>query len=555
MTCVRFLHQLVLVFIWVCLSSMQMAVADESIHLQKNSPFEVYQSFRQAIERLEQEYERYTQDKTTAQFKQLITDLGRVRQLFDLSEEAPATRVRVGNNAIAYLYDILARLPPLEPTSIPGFNEAQQGGAEQDLPARWTIPGTDIQIARIEEGPQSGHYLFAANSIAHLPEYYAEFIQRPLLEPRLYSSLYLEQSNVTGPLIPAAVAQFFPDWLQVHYFNTPAWKILIVGLVSFLFLVGCVFWVRWVWRRALKQEGVRRLVSLTAMPLGLLLWLKLSDSFITNQINPVGSFAKNEGLLASVLYYGLFAWLAWLVVYLVVELLGITLRANARHYDEALIRLLAKLAVVVIVAFILLQGADQLGIPALGLLAGFGVGGIAVALAAQSTVENIFGGLSLFADRPFSVGDKILFNQQSAQVLRIGPRSTRLRTRDGALCSIPNSDLAKMHIINFSLRSSCYLNQTLALHQDSDPEQVAQLLVLVRQRVLAEPLVEQSDGWPRVQLVGVTAGRIEICVRAIVLSTDYSEFLSVQEAVMLDVLRFTRCLGLKLAQPALPITK
>ncbi len=548
MICMRLFFRFIAVWVLGLAVSQSIALA-EPIHLQKNSPFDVYQSFTQAVERLEQDYSLYVQDKSTAQFHALIADMARIRQLFDLSEVAPATRARVGNNAIAYLYDILGRIPPVDLNTIPGYGGTEQGVSEQDLPLRWVIPGTDIQVVRIEDGPQSGRYQFAAGSVAHLPEYYQDYIHSPLTASRLYPSLYLEQSNVTGPWIPTALARVFPAWLHVHYSNTPAWKIVMVAVVCVLFLVVGSIWLRFIGRLAATQRGVKRLMGLTAMPVGLLLLLYGCDKFITQQLNPVGSFAINEGLIASILYYGLFAWLAWWLVYFLVELLGVLLRANDRPYDEALLRLLAKLVVVVLVAFILLQGADQLGIPALGLLAGFGVGGIAVALASQSTIENIFGGLSLFADRPFSVGDKIQFNNQSAQVLRIGPRSTRLRTRDGALCTLPNSDLAKMHIVNFSLRSSCYLNQTLALHHDSDPEQVRRLVPLIRERVLAEPLVEQGSGWPRVQLVGVTVGRIEICIRAIILSTDYSEYLAIQEAVMFDVLGYVRELDLKLAQP------
>lgn len=524
----------------------------EPVPIQRSSPFAVYQSFVGATERLENDYAHYVADKNAAKLKILLGDLRRIRQLLDLSETPPATRLRMGDSAIAYLYDILARLPPINPETIPGYVApgAPPGTTTaKELPVRWTIPGTEIQIARIDDGPYSGEYQFTAASVAHLAHYHDAIIDRPLLHPRTYPFFHLEQSNATGPWIPASFAERFPDWLQGHYFNTPAWKILLIGLINAAVLVIALLWVRVAWKRSVARTGVARWGGFLSIPIVLLVLLYGSDTFITTQVNPVGGFANTHGVIASILYYSLFAWLAWLVVYFLMEVLASFLHSASRQYDESLLRLSAKLVAVVAVATILFQGADQLGIPALGLLAGFGIGGIAVALASQSTIENIFGGLSLFADRPFRAGDRILFDKQSAKVLRIGPRSTRLRTRDGALCTVPNSDLAKMHIVNFTLRSSCHLDQTIALRSESAPEAIQELLTRTRERLLAEDIVEQGDGWPRVQLVGVDPGRINIRLRATLLTTDYSTFLATQEHIMLDVLKFLEPLDLKLAQP------
>lgn len=544
----RILLYLMCVCLWVVSGSTAAQTAQEPISINRSSPAGVYQSFIDATKRLEENYAQYSADKSKQQVQTLLGDLRRIRNLLDLSEVPPATRVRVGNTAVTQLYDILARLPAVDLETVPGFNEPEIVLKMNELPVRWIVPGTDIQIARIEDGPHAGEYQFSADTITHLAEYYQSLIDLPVLNSRIYPNLHLEQSNATGPLIPNHMTQDIPEILQKHYFDTPVWKIITIAIIWLLGLVVASIWVRYVWRKTESYSGLPRLGWLLSTPIVLWLVLYCADLFITTQVNPVGGFANNEGLIISILYYCLFAWFAWLLVYFVVESIIYSSQLTLRSHDEPLLQLIAKLVAIVAVISILIKGVDELGIPALGLVAGLGVGGIAVALASQSTIENIFGGLSLFADRPFSVGDKIYFNKQSATVLRVGPRSTRLRTRDGALCTVPNSDLAKMHVINFTLRSCCYMDQTISLRHDSDAERIRLLLAQIRENIQLEELVEIKDGWPRVQLVGMGVGHIDIRIRATFLTTDYSEFLVIQENVMMHVLESMRNLGLKLAQ-------
>jgi len=101
-------------------------------------------------------------------------------------------------------------------------------------------------------------------------------------------------------------------------------------------------------------------------------------------------------------------------------------------------------------------------VPTLGLLAGISIGGVALALAAQSTVENLLGGFTIFADRPFRVGDEIRFGGKAGRVEAIGPRSTRIRDADGSLTTVPNANISKDQLTNVSARSS-----SLFRHQPS----------------------------------------------------------------------------------------
>ncbi|MCK9512338.1 MAG: mechanosensitive ion channel family protein [Pigmentiphaga sp.] len=516
--------------------------------INRSSPSEVYQSFLAAASRIESDYAEYAADKRPERVAGLRRDLQRMRQLMDLEALPPAARVKAGNSAIGYLYDILARLPPLDPASIPGYRTGPLD-AGKPLPDKWTIPGTDLQIVRTESGPHAGEYQFSARTLASLPEYYQAVVDREVLNPRVYPFFHREQIAATGPWIPDAFVRGMPEPLKVYYLNTPLWKILLIlGVVLLsLGLAGC--WAWFAWRASNTEVPVSRLGWRLTIPVAIILLFSASEWFVAAQINPAGSFAIGEYLFATVLYYTAAAWATWLLIYFIVESIIRSPRVPENSYDAHLLRLSARLLGIVAVSAILVDGANEVGIPALGLIAGLGVGGIAVALASQSTIENLFGGLSLFADRPFRIGDHILFEGQSAKVERIGPRSSRLRARDGTLCTVPNADLAKIAIVNFTQRSCCYLEQRIALRGDSQPDRILALLYRLRALLEAEEMVIKEPGWPRVRVEGTAPGRIELRVRASIHTADYAVFLEVQERIVLKALIDLADLGLALAAP------
>lgn len=516
----------------------------EHVFVKNTSPYEVYKSFVDSTVKLEDDYKDYVNDKTKYKLKNLLDDLGKIRRLFDLSEIAPANRVREGDNSIAYLYDILARLPAVEIENIPGYKNENM----EMLPSRWTIPGTNIQIVRMESGQYSGEYQFSANSIRNLEGFYESIIDHPILNDRDFVSFFIERSNATGYLVPDYFSRWIPDVLKKHYFSTPLWKVMVVFCFYFVFFVTCFFCFKFLYKKNKLNAGFKKTKIQILMPVGFLFFIFILDWFVVTQINPVGSLANFFGLSISVFYFLALSWFSWSLVYLLSDFFVYVLRFFSKEVDSSFLKLVNKLAAIVVSVFVLIVGFDQIGIPALGIVAGFGVGGIAIALASQSTIENLFGGLSLFIDRPFSVGDKIFFNKQSAQILHVGPRSTRIRARDGSLCTVPNSDLAKMHIVNYSLRDSFYINQNIELRNDSKTSILKDFLNVVNLRVFSERLVEKKDGWPRVKLVEISAGRIVVRIQAIVLTTDYSEFLSIQESLVLDVLSVLEEMDLKLAR-------
>jgi len=320
------------------------------------------------------------------------------------------------------------------------------------------------------------------------------------------------------------------------------------------------------------------LASRLTVPLLLLLLVSNSYKLIVElQLNLSGRFAE---LVSSIVVIGVavaMMWAAWILTHLLVETVIALPSISEQSYDAHLLRLVARVVGVLVGVAILLWGADEIGIPATGMIAGLGVGGFALALAAQSTVENLFGGVSIFADRPFRVGDFIHYGGSDGIVEMIGPRSTRVRGLDGTLTTVPNSDFSKRHITNYSLRDKCFFHHVLGVRYETTPDQFEGLLNELRRRIAAHPMVEETSDMPdqfegllnelrrriaahpmveetsdmpRVRLLKFGASSLDIDLRAYVLTTNFTEFLSVQEELLLEVIRVVEEAGSGIAFPS-----
>ena len=127
-------------------------------------------------------------------------------------------------------------------------------------------------------------------------------------------------------------------------------------------------------------------------------------------------------------------------------------RIHPQGLDAQLIRIVSKLTSLLASVIVFLAGGQYLGIPLTTLLASAGIGGLAVALAAQDTLKALFGTITLMADKPFRVGERIIFQKYDGVVEDIGLRSTRIRLLTGHQATVPNDELARSDIENVGRR-------------------------------------------------------------------------------------------------------
>lgn len=181
------------------------------------------------------------------------------------------------------------------------------------------------------------------------------------------------------------------------------------------------------------------------------------------------------------------------------------------------------------------------------ILTGVGVGGIAIALAAQKTLENLFGSISIISDRPVLVGDFCQFGNQSGTVEDIGLRSTRIRTLDRTVVTIPNSVFSTMTLENYSRRDRFWFHPTLRLRRDTSSGQLEQMMDAVTKLLQEHPKVDAS-GLP-VRFTNIAKESFDLEIFAYILTTDGNEYLKVQSELLLALLEAAARVNVGFAVP------
>lgn len=221
-----------------------------------------------------------------------------------------------------------------------------------------------------------------------------------------------------------------------------------------------------------------------------------------------------------------------------------------RAFSYSVLPLLVRTVKIVVFSIAVLFVLGAWGYNTNAILAGLGVGGVAVALASQKTIENLFGGISVISDRPVLVGDVCQFGGQIGTVEDIGLRSTRIRTADRTLVTVPNSSFSTMTLENYSKRDRMLFKPTLSLRRDTKPEDIRKMMEAVAQVLKSHPEVDPTA--VPVRFSKISKESFDLDVFSYVLTTDGDQFLRVQNELLLKIIE--AALGLKI-EFAVPITE
>lgn len=241
------------------------------------------------------------------------------------------------------------------------------------------------------------------------------------------------------------------------------------------------------------------------------------------------------------------AWLCFRLIDVSASGLRAFLTARKRLVPYSTMSLASRLLKVTVFVLAVMALLGEWGYNTSTLLAGLGVGGIAIALAAQKTIENLFGGVAVISDRPVRVGDYCKFGSNSGTVEDIGLRSTRVRTADRTLVTVPNGAFSAMTLENFNRRDKMLFHITLNLRRDTTPGQVRTLLESVGQTLKQHPKIEQG-GIP-VRFIGIGSYSLDVEIFVYVLTTDGDEFVRTQQDLLLTILDEVAAAGTALAVP------
>ena len=200
------------------------------------------------------------------------------------------------------------------------------------------------------------------------------------------------------------------------------------------------------------------------------------------------TFEFNDGVSAIMVdsFAVLFTFAVSFFIYSLVDVLDFAITHftsnTATKMDDMMAPMVRKSLRVVIVILALVQVAQVLSDkPITSIIAGLGVGGLAVALAAQETIKNFFGSLVIFADKPFELGERIVVNGHDGTIEDVGFRSTRIRTLDGHLVTVPNGELANMMIQNIAKRPFIKRVMNVTITYDTPPEKVQRATDIIKE--------------------------------------------------------------------------
>lgn len=328
------------------------------------------------------------------------------------------------------------------------------------------------------------------------------------------------------------------------------WQWLALPLLTALCLAGgrLVTWTSGFFARRLLAKWpwspnfLHRLRNPVTMGIGVgLFWLLLPYLGLTLRAEDfVGRALRALGYLS-------FFWALLRTVTVVGDEISKAQWASHRPSVRSLTSVGVKLGKLVVAALALMVAFSELGYPVTSIIAGLGIGGVALALAAQKTVENLFGSVSILADQPFVVGDTIRVDTVEGTVEGIGLRSTRLRTADRTRIILPNGKLADMRIESLGPRDRIRFATKLPVSREATVVQLRAIVAEVRKRVAEHKNVRTDDVF--VQLVGIGESSFDLDVAAMVETRDFSEFARVREELILACIEAVEQYGTRLATP------
>jgi MscS family membrane protein len=422
----------------------------------------------------------------------IFAGAARALRALDLSEFPPSTRIEEGYDAGTFLYETLSRLqlPPDNEIPDADYFDGKEG------PAEWTLPYTDITITRIEEGPRKGEFLFNAATVRRAHEFFRKTGSLPYVRDVPIANTHQLRQVIPGWWLSMDSIDRLPGWMRHVLLEQAVWKWIALALL----LAVTVLLTGIAYRLTHRGEAGSTLGDYArriALPLFVLALMPPLSYLVTEQINIISDPAKTMLLVMRAIQYLLATWVAWLGALLLAELVIFSPRIEEGSLQAQLLRLSARIIGIVLGLVILFYGANQIGLPVVGVLAGVGVSGLAIALAAQDSLKNLLGSLMIFMDQPYAPGQRIIVQGHDGFVEQIGLRSTKIRMLNGSLTAIPNEKMANLDIENIGRRNFIRRQTCIRLSYDTPPEKIERALGIIRE-VLDDHEGMQPELPPRV---------------------------------------------------------
>lgn len=346
------------------------------------------------------------------------------------------------------------------------------------------------------------------------------------------ASVKLEDNLLVNKILPDALKERLLAGVPIGQ-----WLIIIVLIAAAYFISWGItalltFLITKLWKKA-RTEPTQGIIEALSLPIQLYvaLWVfidfsqRVGISIIIRQ--RFSYLTVTVGIVA-------FLMLLWRITDFVSELSKNRMTVRGRVSTISVILFLKRTFKVAIFVFGGIAILGAIGIDVTTGLAALGIGGIALALGAQKTVENFVGSVTLIVDQPIRVGDYCRINDIKGNVEQIGMRSTKVRTGERTVVTIPNGLLSATNIENYAFRDRFLFNPILDLRCETTPDQIRFLLVEIKSILYGHPMVNSDDA--RVRFIGFGASSLRIEINCYILVSTLDTSLEVKEDLLLRIM-------------------
>ncbi|MEM9400532.1 MAG: mechanosensitive ion channel family protein, partial [Verrucomicrobiota bacterium] len=499
------------------------ALASPIARINRDSPRDTMRTFMQAMN----DYKAGI-DKDNPQLKSRIDD---AIACLDLTSFPVISQQQAGKDSALMLKEIIDRVEIPRYALIPDSTDVQ----------KWNFADSEIQIDKITEGENEGLYLFSSTTVDGLSTMFKKVKKLPYLRGTGQGAYYVEPW----------LNRNMPDWAHNKIGGVEYWQ--FIGLfVSILLgftmravtrLIGAII-IKLTHRTSTQWDDiiVRGLVGPVSLFLACGLWF--GSIYI---LNFEGHFAW---ILNSIVKLALFAsiiWIGYRLTDVFCQFLSSHAERTESRLDDQIVKLISRCLKISVVVFGTLLAIQNLGIEVFSLLAGLGIGGLAVALAAKDTLANFFGSIMIMIDRPFRVGHWIKSSGQEGTVEDIGFRSTKLRTFYNSVISVPNSELATSSIDNMGKREYRRVRTILGVTYDTPPDKIEAFLEGIKNIIKANKYTRKD--YFHVVFSDFGASSLDILLYFFLIVPDWSQELVQRQNVYLEIIRLANELGVDFAFP------
>jgi MscS family membrane protein len=406
--------------------------------------------------------------------------------------------------------------------------EAEDGlRAHHDSLGRIETPEETVDVL-LKHGPRDDGVLiwkFSKKTVAKIPSLYRYHGYSPM-EERL--------------------SEVFPDIVFLGW-QSWQWVALVVFMVAAYIVAIILTWGAGAFVRRRGTEMSRRVASFITGPTRILLWWMLIVWLSFPIIGLSATLRKAEK--AGTLYIIITVWFACRLVDLIIKWMTERFIKSGQESSTVLLRPLRTALKIVIIIVAAVAWLDSVGFHVTTLLAGLGVGGLAVALACQDTLKNLIGSVMILLDKPYRVGQRIVVKGHDGVVEEIGLRSTKLRLLTGHQTTIPNDEMAKADIENIGRRPHIRRLANIAIPNNTPLEKIERAVRII------EEILDNHEGMapefpPRVYFNEFRRDALNIMVLYWYHPADYWAFLDLNQRVNRQILQEFEREGIKLALPS-----